>query len=333
MSRSANLSRGKKAILPDDFLSPPRFRIIIDSVTDSFTNFTVVIKRGNQKLGLSVQEISQEIYVRVVSSPDGYTNSLAAQAGVQTGDILIGINYDYLNKEVRLAEIVSYLATADDPVRLHFLRRHPSDLKKDNTIFSFHKCALVFSEYKYIPIARVHHVSASIERLRQRSLQWESGWLLEKNDRLGRTDIDSRSTSSSGQDNSSSNAFSPMPPSRNHSSSNISVNAIGLGTFSPQKGLSSSSFSFGCDPIPEICTSGPVVTKGTGLTEVESTDDVVMRTHRLRPALAILILRSEFVLDHFTYIIWVLDVKTGVEWQVRRRFREFYEFREVRTYI
>jgi hypothetical protein len=55
---------------------------------------------------------------------------------------------------------------------------------------------------------------------------------------------------------------------------------------------------------------------------------VFIPTKHLRPALSIRILSTDFTEDHTVYVIWVVDVKTGAEWNVRRRFREFYEFRE-----
>jgi hypothetical protein len=57
--------------------------------------------------------------------------------------------------------------------------------------------------------------------------------------------------------------------------------------------------------------------------------DLVMYTKNLRPAISVRILRAEERVDHTVYIIWVLDVKSGAEWYIRRRFREFHEFREV----
>jgi hypothetical protein len=56
---------------------------------------------------------------------------------------------------------------------------------------------------------------------------------------------------------------------------------------------------------------------------------MVVFTKNLRPAVCVRLIRAEERQDHVVYVIWVMDVKSGVEWYVRRRFREFYEFREV----
>jgi len=51
---------------------------------------------------------------------------------------------------------------------------------------------------------------------------------------------------------------------------------------------------------------------------------------QLRPALSLRILHAEDQsAEYIVYVIWVLDVQSGVEWVVRKRFREFFDFREV----
>ena len=49
----------------------------------------------------------------------------------------------------------------------------------------------------------------------------------------------------------------------------------------------------------------------------------------LRPGLIVHIEGSKRVRDHIEYVIWVCDVKSGVEWRLSRRFREFNEFHEL----
>lgn len=55
-----------------------------------------------------------------------------------------------------------------------------------------------------------------------------------------------------------------------------------------------------------------------------------VETQNLRPALSLRLLRAEQGKgDFIVYVIWVLDVRSGAEWIVRRRFKEFEVFREV----
>ena len=51
-------------------------------------------------------------------------------------------------------------------------------------------------------------------------------------------------------------------------------------------------------------------------------------TKGLRPALCIRILGTDYDDDHTVYVIWVLDVLSGAEWRVARRFRAFHELHE-----
>jgi hypothetical protein len=54
-----------------------------------------------------------------------------------------------------------------------------------------------------------------------------------------------------------------------------------------------------------------------------------VETQNLRPALSLRLLRAEQGKgDFIVYVIWVLDVRSGAEWIVCRRFREFEVFRE-----
>lgn len=59
-----------------------------------------------------------------------------------------------------------------------------------------------------------------------------------------------------------------------------------------------------------------------------------IETQNLRPAISLRILRAEQGRggDFIVYVIWVLDVKSGEEWFIRRRFREFEVFREVMVF-
>ena len=73
------------------------------------------------------------------------------------------------------------------------------------------------------------------------------------------------------------------------------------------------------------------------IARVSSSADPVVQTllPHLRPALSVRILRSEVDRRSGTtfYVIWVLDVKTGCEWLVRRRFQDFFELRKVGCFV
>ena len=60
---------------------------------------------------------------------------------------------------------------------------------------------------------------------------------------------------------------------------------------------------------------------------------IIPPSHHVRPAISVRLIRAEERSDHVVYVIWVMDIRSGAEWFVRRRFREFYEFRDVRMRI
>jgi len=55
---------------------------------------------------------------------------------------------------------------------------------------------------------------------------------------------------------------------------------------------------------------------------------VLVSTKDVRRGLSMRIVGTEYVGDHTVYIVFVADVETGAEWEVPRRFREFYELQE-----
>jgi hypothetical protein len=48
-----------------------------------------------------------------------------------------------------------------------------------------------------------------------------------------------------------------------------------------------------------------------------------------RPAISVTLLKAEEQVDCVMYVLRVIDVRSGVDWVIRRRFREFFELREV----
>ena len=68
---------------------------------------------------------------------------------------------------------------------------------------------------------------------------------------------------------------------------------------------------------------------GTGGGSARRSIDIGVPTRDLRPALSVRLLRARERQDHVAYVVWVLDVRSGVEWVLERRFREFYDFRDV----
>ena len=49
----------------------------------------------------------------------------------------------------------------------------------------------------------------------------------------------------------------------------------------------------------------------------------------LRPAISVTLLKADEQVDCVMYVLRVTDIRSGVGWIIRRRFREFFELREV----
>ena len=320
-----------KHVLPDNFLKAPRFRVIIDSISDAFTNFTIIFRRKNEKLGITVQEDHDKIVVRAVHPPFGEAEWLAIQAGVKTGDILTGINYQYFNKQVLVQDVTRMLAAQEDPVVMHFLRRHITEdysIRLHST--PIHLCAQKLAENNFISPDRTPHISASIFRLKTRTMQWDSGW-------ISQTMVDNQN-----HQIISNNTLSSINNNDNNIMQNrrISVDA-GSNRYNPRNDVTSlhhrrrTVSSVSTDSFSRLSSPtqlGPNSSSNNLSQEnrmYAGSRDMAVRTKLLRPALAIIILNAEYETDHCKYVIWVLDVKSGAEWFVRRRYREFYEFREV----
>lgn len=228
---------------------------------------------------------------------------------------------------------------------MHFTRRH----RIDDSMY--HKCAQMLLDQGVIKSERAQYVTKVMYRLKERVLQWDNGWISQR--------IESwklyKGVNISYKGNSSNFA------SQLESSSSSSANSLGASIGST---LTSSFFgsilqgtttntntvsTTGSDVINDA-TGGRIrrqlwdplmITNPREVVDDMSrersgsngrgsgTNDIVIATKNLRPALSIRLLRAEEKNDHYVYVVWVMDVKSGAEWTVKRRFREFHEFREL----
>ena len=287
--RNSTTQRGMPVILPDSFLVAPRFRLIVDRFNSARTDFTVTFRRRNEKLGITIQEIDSEICIHTLHSRSNGQPLLALEAGIKIGDILTGINQEYFSAGAEVQDVIDILHLAGPMVTLHFTRRHRPEAAGQAGpsavgAAKVHKCARIFVDQRVIPEDKAVAVTQALHRLKERVLNWESGWISQ---RIQRWKLDSgvslasRSTGGAGggggaSQSPSAQQSSAQPQSRSRASIDIGVS-----------------------------------------------------TRELRPALNVRLLRAEPMSDHMVYVIWVLDVKSGAEWIVRHRFREFHEFRDV----
>lgn len=320
--------RGIPYILDPNFLCSPRFRLVVDRQSDGSSDFTIAFRRQKEKLGITIQEIDGDICIHSLHRRDDSPNSpplLALEAGVKVGDILTGINSEFFSPGAEIQDVIDMLHLAGNYVTLHFTRRHKAE---DSSVSPYHKCAQTLLDQGVINRERAQYVTKAIFRLRERVLQWDSGWITQK---MSSEKLE-KSAETAGADGKITSLASSAPGgSPSNTSSSGSANSYtnsGLGSGGSNRGGGSSframwrsSSSTSSVAAAELRSdSAPLSTRKS---------DIVIPTRNLRPALSVRLMRAEQQRDHVVYVIWVMDIKSGAEWVVQRRFREFFEFRDV----
>eukprot|EP01035_Chromulina_nebulosa_P018930 gene18930-24737_t len=232
------------------------------------------------------------------------------ESGICISDILTGINSEFFSPGVEVQDVIDMLDLAGKYVVLHFTRRHKSI--DDNSSYSpYHKCAQMLLDQNVIKKEKAQYVSKVISRLKERVVQWDSGWITQRieNWKLYKGITVSKSINiDANTNNTSNNSF-----------------------FGILNGVATLATNYGSDIMngDDRRRSWGPSNSNTQTNSSASNSDIVVATKHLRPALSVRLLRAEERVDHVVYIMWVLDVKSGAEWLVRRRFREFHEFREL----
>jgi hypothetical protein len=245
----------------------------------------VSFRRKHEKLGITIQEHDGEIIIHTVHQKSPLEPLLAMEAGIKVGDVLTGINTEYFSPGAEVQDVIDILNLTGTYVTLHFTRRHAATTGDDDDGRPrYHKFAQMLLDQTVIGEERAMNVSKAMYRLKERVLQWDSGFITER----------------------------------------IALWKLDAGLASPSSSSSSSSSSSGSGRNNLMKDGASGVDMGSGGRK----SDLVVCTRNLRPAVSIRLVRAEEHHNHVVYVIWVLDVKSGAEWYVRRRFREFYEFRD-----
>ena len=307
MPQSGN--RGPPVLLSERFLAIPRFRLTVDHHTDAFTDFTVSFRRKHEKLGITIQESDGEIVIHTVHQKSLTEPLLAMEAGIRVGDVLTGINSEYFSPGAEVQDVIDILHLAGMYVTLHFTRRYaPLPGSEGVATPQYHKFAQMLLDQTVISKERAANVSKAVYRLKERVIQWDTGFITERIE-LWKLDTWMAAGSGRAATTTSSSSAASVGPSSSGSATSLFSSLGNLGT-----------------------AGSPTHAGGPGAGAPSSggrRSDVVMCTRNLRPAVSIRLMRAEERQDHVVYVIWVMDVKSGAEWYVRRRFREFYEFRDV----
>jgi hypothetical protein len=328
--------RGVPMILSKKFLAAPRYRLVINKQTNEKTEFTIYFRRKSEKLGITIQEQDSEIRIHTLHMKAPNEPLLAKESGIKIGDILTGINSEFFSPGAEVQDIIDILHLAGTFVALHFTRRHvPTELTAQSHPTLNHKFAYMLMDQTVISKERAGMVSKALYRLKERTLSWDSFSIAQKIENwkldtcLNQPGWRNRNTNSHANTNmntnTSTNTYSVVTPDRsplpsdnnnNNANNNNSNNNSNNNMNNSNNNNNSNSSSNGHK------SRSPADTRNIAS---------IPPSRHVRPAISVRIIRAEERSDHVVYVIWVMDIRSGAEWFVRRRFREFHEFRDVST--
>jgi hypothetical protein len=315
-------SRGTMMMLPKLFLAVPRFRVLGRYENDEKLSFSVKYNRKNYKLGITIQEQNSLIQIVLMHRAKDSTMLLAEASGVQVGDVLVGVNGERFGPWAELRDIMDLLTLSGHFVEMQFERykkqsswyrtvQHQSSSElfgssgisaATNNTFDIAPNMKVFLDNCVISAEQIPILESTIQYFQYRVIKWSSALLAE---RIESWHLDTHEQA------------------LYHDEYISSKTDDGIGKLSPSRPLSSRRHSIDSAFLAEIMRQEQV-DEDRYLEKYSSVE-----TQNLRPALSLRLLRAEQGKgDFIVYVIWVLDVRSGAEWIVRRRFKEFEVFRE-----
>jgi hypothetical protein len=322
----AQSRRGEMCFLPSHFLSSPKFRVVIDHESDKSIEFTVSFNRNNEKLGITIVDVDGDIAVHSLQWKNMRDDipSLAMEAGVRIGDYLIGIDSEFFSPGVEVQDVIDMFQLTGNYITLHFTRllesRKPSKNNeksrsltesKSDTVTAgtssklpIHKCAQILVDQTVITADRAQTVSVALARLKQRVLQWDTGFISQRivNWKLYKYDqkptksrlaaIRERVKRSMSRNGEGSDKYNNLPHG------NISSPP----SSSPSSSSSAPTSSYMMGNVTEVNNL-----YGSGMTSDMMSDhlstadgqqDIVVNTRNLRPALSIQVVHAEERRNH-----------------------------------
>ena len=366
-SELVNISDHKRN-MPPDFLRCPSFRLNILQIMDNFMEYSVAfnLQSSEDSLGLTIStnNRSGDIYVSGIQGKNynPHLSSLALASGIRQYDVLIGINSQLFSPGVEEQDVRDMIESSQKFITLHFVRGSPSrstttsrslsslsprfgrESVIDNLRVSLvspsssgrasldspiatasattHPCTRIFIDQGLITAESAANNTIAICRLKQRVLTWDDNAINKRPESplASREQYSSSSPSKTdGEEVKSTKAtggvlsplFSPSSPATFDKSSSLLKRA-----------------SERMRPT-SIQASLRNILSGSRSSSLDSQTAYFSEANTLRPALSTHILSTQAVDDYTVYNIWVMDVRTGSEWEVHRRYREFHRFREV----
>lgn len=322
-SKSISNYRGTKTLLPPEFLPIPDYRRSQMVVTDNCIHFSIVYRRMNRSMGFSIQSVEGEIVVMSVDSQN-FNKNLALISGVQTGDILVGINEDQCIMGTDTQDLLELFHRSGAVLTLHFLRQFNLSGRIDAT--SLHPAVSFLLSQEMIKIDQVLNVDKLISQVRRQWQAWDDGaiaarivsWQL---DVVLQDYWDSLVSHEEGSKTSSSTA--PSSSAERRLSLNGRDRPSLVQRLSRRFSLSSPTNS---DRALDISIEGGVY-------------DESKRMNYLRPAIVVHFLRVEKPVsdknctwEDVECIFWCCDVRTELEWITKRKVKDIVELRRVSSY-
>jgi hypothetical protein len=321
-----------KKKLPPDFLCTPVIRTVVTSPPTMDSNqclsFTVNYNRKDCGLDVNVKQQKQKIVVNGL-----YTNKygfpgLSFRAGIEVGDILYGINDEFFDSKITLKHVTTVLSCAGQYVKLHFIRFAESKSvpifieggAKDPSVQlrKIHPCALLLLDQEVLEVDQMEPFCEHLSRIKERALTWGTGRIVH------RSRIRDIADATQGGIGLGSVSSSRDDITRTRLSAGGSNGSGSRDSISISRGRRAS-----ISAIPSAQSLPPALTEQVADIRQNWFRDVSMDTVDLRPALFVCITGTTVVEAHQEYIIRVEDVSTGMEWYVRRRYKEFFKLREV----
>jgi hypothetical protein len=93
LSEKCPIRRGRQIALGNNFLAVPKLKVFATRRTDWCTEYTVNFRKVKCRLGIFVKQIGTDIYIQEPDESDTLDSMCLMQvAGIEVGDILVGIN-------------------------------------------------------------------------------------------------------------------------------------------------------------------------------------------------------------------------------------------------
>lgn len=314
--KSKERRRGVAESLPPGFLQVPKVRTVLVSPPTHLANvdyyeYKVYFHRKDRSLDINVKLVEKSVRIcGLYFSPDGGPG-LAELAGVEIGDLFFGINHEYFDDDISLKQITTVLSHAGPFVCCHFIRSSSlsvvtkGQIRQIGRFRKIHPCALSIIDQGILNVGDVETFCEDLTRLKSRIFAWSSGVLTS---RQKSADL---LAAVNGEKNESS--------SRNENFEKVS----GKSESSKKRSFRRQSLSNSSNQSSDSIVAN--ITKNWYR-------DIELTTANLQPGLCLRIMDNRFIENHVEYRIWVEDISTGLEWFVRRRFKEFHKLREVRPF-